>query len=391
MASINDKLRKYKSLFSTTLSTGIGTGTSDTITPATVTGLPTDTAITLTIDRVDSSGTATPSKLERIKGIISGGNLIDYVRGVDGTTEQSHTAGAVVEMVWNAADLNDIVDWGLVEHSQLGVHDKTKVVDLTTAQTLTNKTLTSPLFQGNVDGWVSANETWEYVSVDDPTGIFRVNADVTTKYSAGMRIKFTNGGNVIYGIITVVGSYSGGYTSITFLHQIDPTDSLALYLMANSAITANYYSTQKAPYGFPLESNKWTIIITSTSTNYQISPSVGTWYNISSINITIPIGAWSVDYIITIYGEKSGGGDTNIKLTLSTANNSESSVLNSIAFRAYASNFIMSTLSKRIFITLASKTIYYINITPLTASLTSIGLQGSEGGTHIIRAVCAYL
>jgi len=148
MASINDKLRKYKSLFSTTLSTGIGTGTSDTITPATVTGLPTDTAITLTIDRVDSSGIATPSKLERIKGIISGGNLIDYVRGVDGTTEQSHTAGAVVEMVWNAADLNDIVDWGLVEHSQLGVHDKTKVVDLTTAQTLTNKTLTSPILGG---------------------------------------------------------------------------------------------------------------------------------------------------------------------------------------------------------------------------------------------------
>jgi hypothetical protein len=44
-ASINDKLHKYKSLFATTLSTGIGTGTSDTLTPATVTGLPTDTAI----------------------------------------------------------------------------------------------------------------------------------------------------------------------------------------------------------------------------------------------------------------------------------------------------------------------------------------------------------
>lgn len=127
-ASINDKRRKYKSLFSTTLSTGIGTGTSDTITPATVTGLPTDTAITLTIDRVDSAGTATPSKLERIKGIISGGNLIDYVRGVDGTTEQAHSAGAVVEMVWNAADWNDNVDWGLVQHNQDGTHKNSKVV-----------------------------------------------------------------------------------------------------------------------------------------------------------------------------------------------------------------------------------------------------------------------
>lgn len=129
-ASITDKLRKYKSLFSTTLSTGIGTGTSDTITPATVTGLPTDTAITLTIDRVDSSGTATPSKLERIKGIISGGNLIDYVRGIDGTTEQAHSAGAVVEMVWNAADWNDNVDWGLVQHGQDGVHTSALVTSL---------------------------------------------------------------------------------------------------------------------------------------------------------------------------------------------------------------------------------------------------------------------
>lgn len=138
MASINDKLRKYKSLFSTTLSTGIGTGTSDTITPATVTGLPTDTAITLTIDRVDSSGIATPSKLERIKGIISGGNLIDYVRGVDGTTEQSHTAGAVVEMVWNAADLNDIVDWGLVQHGQDGVHSSALVTSLKASGAVVN-------------------------------------------------------------------------------------------------------------------------------------------------------------------------------------------------------------------------------------------------------------
>jgi hypothetical protein len=147
MASINDKLRKYKSLFSTTLSTGIGTGTSDTITPATVTGLPTDTAITLTIDRVDSSGTATPSKLERIKGIISGGNLIDYVRGVDGTTEQAHSAGAVVEMVWNAADLNDIVDWGLVGHNQNGTHKPTVVTSYTPAGA---GTTTLDLSKGNI-------------------------------------------------------------------------------------------------------------------------------------------------------------------------------------------------------------------------------------------------
>lgn len=142
-ADINDKLKKYKSRFSTTLSTGIGTGTSDTLTPATVTGLPTDTAVTLFIDRVDSTGTKTPSKLEAIKGVISGGNLTSYVRAVEGT-EQAHSGGAVVEMVWNAADWNDMVDWGLEEHNQDGTHDTTKVVTPTDTQVLTNKTLTSP-------------------------------------------------------------------------------------------------------------------------------------------------------------------------------------------------------------------------------------------------------
>lgn len=121
-AANTDKLKKYKSLFSTTLSTGIGTGTSDTITPASVSGLPTDTAVTLTFDRVDSSGTATPSKLERITGVISGGNLTSYVRGVDGTTEQAHTAGAVIEMVWNADDWNDAIDNILAQHNQDGTH-----------------------------------------------------------------------------------------------------------------------------------------------------------------------------------------------------------------------------------------------------------------------------
>lgn len=128
-ADINDKLKKYKSRFSTTLSTGIGTGTSDTLTPATVTGLPTDTAVTLFIDRVDSTGTKTPSKLEAIKGVISGGNLTSYVRAVEGT-EQAHSGGAVVEMVWNAADWNDMVDWGLEEHNQDGTHKSALVTTL---------------------------------------------------------------------------------------------------------------------------------------------------------------------------------------------------------------------------------------------------------------------
>lgn len=117
-----DLFRKAKSLYSSTSST-FGTGEGVTITPASVSGLPTDTEIVLTFDRVDSGGTATPSKLERIKGTISGGNFVvaSGGRGFDGTSEQAHTS-PVVEFIPNAADINDLVDGITAEHNQDGSH-----------------------------------------------------------------------------------------------------------------------------------------------------------------------------------------------------------------------------------------------------------------------------
>jgi hypothetical protein len=122
--------RKGKSLYSSTTNS-FGTGESETITPASVTGLPTS-EITLTFDK-DVSG-----KLERIRGTITGGNFVvaSGGRGVDGTTEQAHTS-PTVEYVFNAADLNDMVDGFDVEHSIDGTHDATKVVAIAGAQTIT--------------------------------------------------------------------------------------------------------------------------------------------------------------------------------------------------------------------------------------------------------------
>lgn len=120
--------KKAKSLYASTANT-FGTGTSVTITPASVSGLPTDTEITLTFDRVDSSGTATPNAMERIIGTISGGNFVVRTspssgRGADGTSDAAHTA-PVVEYIYNAKDMNDEVDGILIEHNQDGTHKET--------------------------------------------------------------------------------------------------------------------------------------------------------------------------------------------------------------------------------------------------------------------------
>jgi hypothetical protein len=64
---------------------------------------------------------------------------VDSLRGEDGSTPSAHDAGAIVEVIWEAETWNDNIDALLEEHNQDGTHDTTKVVDLDTAQVITNK------------------------------------------------------------------------------------------------------------------------------------------------------------------------------------------------------------------------------------------------------------
>jgi hypothetical protein len=70
--------------------------------------------------------------MERITGTIVGSNLTSYTRGMDGTTDQPHTSGAIIEYIWNAADLNDMVDGILEEHDQTGAHVKATGAEINT-------------------------------------------------------------------------------------------------------------------------------------------------------------------------------------------------------------------------------------------------------------------
>ena len=121
MADATDLFRKGKSNFATTLASGISD--SDTTIPlSSAVGLPTDTAVTLTIDRVDSNGDSTTPKVERVTGVVSSTNLVSCLRGEDGTTPSAHEAGAVVEMIWDGETWNDAVGGILAEHNQDGTH-----------------------------------------------------------------------------------------------------------------------------------------------------------------------------------------------------------------------------------------------------------------------------
>lgn len=121
-ATVTDKLKKLSKRWTSQIGAGgVGDASTTTVPLSSVTNLPTDTAVIATIDRVDANGVSTPSLEEAVIGVVSGTNLINCVRGAEGTS-QAHNAGAVVEILVTAKGYNDIIDAFLVGHSQLGVH-----------------------------------------------------------------------------------------------------------------------------------------------------------------------------------------------------------------------------------------------------------------------------
>ena len=87
---------------------------------------------------------------------------------------------------------------------------------------------------GLIDGWMPASETWTYASASTIT----VPSGAASKYTKGDKIKLTQT-TVKYFYITAVAD--------TLLTVTGGSN----YTVANAAITANYYSHEESPIGFP--------------------------------------------------------------------------------------------------------------------------------------------
>src|SRR5574344_1823845 len=238
-------------------------------------------------------------------------------------------------------------------------------------------------------GWISADETWTYSSVDDPTGVITIVGDKTGKYSLGMRIKFTNNSNVIYGIITKI-SYSSPNTTLTFLHEINPSNSLALHLMANSAITNNYYSNMKVPFGFPISPDSWSVKLIDTSTPTQNTPTQNTWYNLGTLSISLPIGVWCTRYDAQTEHERATAGYPSVFCALSTSNSSVSDVDLQTQGYFYSASVCSLVLSRDKVLSITSKTTYYLVAKTDQTNCTALKFRGGLSSTKI-KAICAYL
>lgn len=132
---------------------------------------------------------------------------------------------------------------------------------LNAAQTMANKTLTSPIISAPTvrgwDGWEDANESWAFATATTIT----VPTDATTKYRIGDKIKFTQGGVIKY-------FYIVGVTSTVLTVSPGQDSTFAAATVTNTAITLPAYSHMASPLGFP----EW-IPYTSSPTGFSVAPS----------------------------------------------------------------------------------------------------------------------
>jgi hypothetical protein len=172
-ASATDKFRKGVAQWSGNIgSAGVADAVVKTVPLASTSGLPTDTAVMITVNRVDTNGKKT-GNYEGIVGVVSGSNLIDCIRGVEGTA-QAWTGGTVVEVLHTADNLNDLIDGILAEHNQDGTHKDTLVTSLKATGAVVNTgtsdvTIVTPKALADSD----------YAKTTDIT----VTADSTTTFS----------------------------------------------------------------------------------------------------------------------------------------------------------------------------------------------------------------
>lgn len=234
-------------------------------------------------------------------------------------------------------------------------------------------------------GWIPANEEWTYDSVDGPTFVFTVPGDVTGKYSLGMKVKGTNNSTQFMGFITKL-AYSTGTTTVTCYGGTD-------FTIEDSAITLPFYSTAKAPFGFPIDPAKWTEITTYGTNALQFNPTTDVWYNPGSTNsqLSVPIGSWYLSFQTPFYCNIWSGPSVSADIAFSTSTSSATDTdMNAKMTTDGATRLLVFTCREKI-LTVTSKTLYYLICKTLKDDTQNIGYINEDFGYTSLRAVCAYL
>lgn len=192
-------------------------------------------------------------------------------------------------------------------------------------------------------------------------------------------------GTTNYGII-MAQTFS---TNTTYTVQIPEGETLP----TTGGIGALSYSTQKTPYGFPGEKNKWSIIQVNRSSFEQSSPVNATiyWATVGSQQLTVPIGTWEISSNqINVIGKNTANivGQQSA-LSTSTSSFVATSFTNDAKhYNYYNSNAIMSSAIHpyRIVTSMSnsSSTNIYQIVQCIETGMATVGFRNDLGGGYIL-------
>jgi hypothetical protein len=217
--------------------------------------------------------------------------------------------------------------------------------------------------------------------------------DLTSRISVGMRVSWIQNSTRRYGIVQAI-----AFSTNTTLTLYGGTD----YNVENTGthvISGFQYSFHKAPYGFPMDPDKWSLTSNLVTTNEQQStPSNNTWYNTGAVTVANPIGKWWMASNAVARVSTTGSlEDMQIFTTVSTANNTESSTVYTSYNRVEGEHTPGGRLGATVtgaksqqLITSTSAGNLYLNIKCISSSIETLQLRG-DVGTAFIKLVNAYL
>jgi len=209
-------------------------------------------------------------------------------------------------------------------------------------------------------------------------GAVATNADTPftqTNGLTGYTVGTTN-----FGIVTA-SSFS---TNTTLVVQVPEGDTLP----TTGGISSISYSTQKVPFAFPAQQDKWKVQYLNTAA-ISLGTTAATWYGGNVLILNVPIGAWNARYSFQHYSERLGTSDYRVMYaTLSTSSSTETDKtwLNTQQQGVFSGNSVSSMAHiMQGYINTTSATNYYGLVQegqPMTSQSVS---------SCTITAECAYL
>ena len=219
-------------------------------------------------------------------------------------------------------------------------------------------------------------------SPDVKTVICKTSVDLTSYLSVGMKVKLKQ----------IVGD-----TKYAFITKITATE-MTLYLgndfnMISAPITDFYYSMLKTPYGFPMERESWDITKEITKPIEISNPIKGTYYTLSGVNITVPIGEWEVGWQANVYPQRTGTGTNEQQSGLSTSLTEPSNPeLFATIFTTGNTTQNMANMGRNSNYYFDSEKTFYFLARTTQSNMTSIGIYANNSyGYATLYAKCQYL